>query len=414
MKRIFLILALVLISKGVFAEGYAVNLMGTKQNAMGHIGTGFSLGASDVFFNPGAIGLTNKKFQFEFGGSLVNSKANFHHSNGSDKETTDSPIGTPFYFYSTARINSKLTAGLGVYTPFGNSLKWGDDWSGKYLIQDISLRAIFIQPTLAYKFNDNVSFGAGFVYVDGNLDMNKGLPFPGASVNLKAKPKGYGYNLGLYVKGSEKFSFGITYRSEIVMDIDMEGDATFTGVPDAAKTLFPDTKFASELPLAASLNIGAAYKVIENLTLALDINYVFWDSYKSLDFDFKDNTKHPLNGAPMLADAVNAKEYENTMSFRFGAEYNVSDQLALRGGAYFDMTPIQDDLYSPETPGANKTGLSTGLTFKITEKIAVDASLLYLFGKSDDVSVPTSPTTTFGGDYDTQAWVPSFGLTITL
>lgn len=425
MRKLLFILLLIAASKTVSAEGYAVNLMGTKQNAMGHIGTGYSLGASDIFFNPGAVAFSENKYQFEFGGSLVSTKGTFTGNwTGANKEKTDSPIGTPFYFYGSAKISEKFAAGLGIYTPFGNSLKWKDNFTGHYLIKDISLRAIFIQPTVSYKINDIISIGAGFVYVDGNLDLNRdtkiyapaGHPLAGqdlgdANVNLKGSPKGYGYNLGIYLKPSERLSLGITYRSEIDMDIDKDGDATLSSDNEfMGQKILPnniESKFSSGLPLAASLNVGGAYKLTEKFTLAADVNYIFWDSYKSLDFTFE-------SPAMASSSSSNPKKYENTFSFRLGGDYKVSEKFTARAGLYYDMTPIQDKYYAPETPGANKTGISAGFTFSITEKVSVDGSLLYLSGKSDGVSYPIGSSATYGGDYTTQAWVPSLGVTIKL
>ena len=56
---------------------------------------------------------------------------------------SDNPVGTPFYFYGATKVTDQLAIGLSVTTPYGNSLSWEKDWDGRYLIQDISLRAIF-------------------------------------------------------------------------------------------------------------------------------------------------------------------------------------------------------------------------------------------------------------------------------
>ena len=45
-----------------FAGGFQVNLQGTKQTGMGHLGTSFHLGASSAFFNPAMMGLDPNKF----------------------------------------------------------------------------------------------------------------------------------------------------------------------------------------------------------------------------------------------------------------------------------------------------------------------------------------------------------------
>ena len=42
------------------AGGYQINIQGIKQNGMGYIGTGFTLDASSVFFNPGGMSLSRQ------------------------------------------------------------------------------------------------------------------------------------------------------------------------------------------------------------------------------------------------------------------------------------------------------------------------------------------------------------------
>ena len=213
-----------------FAGGFQVNLQGTKQTGMGHLGTSFHLGASSTYFNPAMMGLGDKKFSVEAGVNFISSSVHFQNGNTGITEETDNPIGTPFYLYATYKINDKLTAGLGVYTPFGSTVDYGEDWSGKYLIQDISLSAIFIQPTLSYNINDKLRVGAGFAIVRGAFEINRAAPVPignDAQVNLQGDAIAFGFNAGVHYDVNEKFSVGLTHRSKV--DVELEGgDAEFT------------------------------------------------------------------------------------------------------------------------------------------------------------------------------------------
>ena len=44
MKRLVIVVLASILSMTVFAEGYQVNLLSTKQTGMGHVGTGMKLG----------------------------------------------------------------------------------------------------------------------------------------------------------------------------------------------------------------------------------------------------------------------------------------------------------------------------------------------------------------------------------
>jgi len=406
MKKV--ILSIVFVSSfavALFAEGYKVNLQGQKQTGMGHIGTSLNLDASSIFYNPGSLSMTDKKYSILFGGSATFSHNAFQYQEPSTyKAESENPMGTPFYFYASGKINDKISAGLGVYTPFGNSCSWGDDWKGRYLIQDIKLAAYYFQPTVSYKINDKLGIGAGFIYAKGSVSLNKAIPLTDGSgegqVSLEGDASGWGYNLGIFYKATDKMNIGVSYQSNVTMK--MEGGDAIFDVPASLATNFPrENKFDAELPLVSSLNLGLSYNFSEKLLVGLDVNYLGWGVYDSLNFDFETNTS-------ALADSKNAREYKNTFTFRLGAQYKASEKLALRVGGYYDMTPTNEKYYTPETPGANKIGLSCGLSYQVTEGLAVDASFLYIRGLERKASYDPEG---FAGTYNAWAYIPGIGIT---
>ena len=383
------------------AGGYQVNLQGNKQTGMGHLGTSFYLGASSAYFNPAMMGLDSNKLSFEVGGSAIFGTVSYQNQETGISESTDNPVGTPFYFYGTYKINEKLSAGLGVYTPFGNSVKWGDDWSGKNLIQDISLQAIYIQPTLSYNISDKLSFGAGLTYVLGSFDINRAVPAPignNNSSNLQGDETGIGFNTGIYFKATEKLSLGLTYRSQV--DIELEnGDIDFTVDPALASS-FPDGKFAATLPLPATTTLGLAYRVSDKLLLSVEGSFVEWSAYKSLDFDFENNTAS-------LEDSKNPRNYDDAIILRVGGEYLVKEGFALRAGFYYDESPITDEYFNPETPNSDNLGFTAGFSYAITANLGIDASFLYIAGLERE---STYKPANFGGKYKGAVVIPGIGL----
>jgi len=382
-----------------FAGGFQVNLQGTKQTGMGHLGTSFHLGASSTYFNPAMMGLGDKKFSVEAGGSFISSSVQFQNGNTGVSERTDNPIGTPFYLYATYKINDKLTAGLGVYTPFGSTVVWGDDWSGKNLIQDISLTAIFIQPTLSYNISDKLRVGAGLAIVRGSFEINRAAPVPignDAQVNLQGDAISFGFNAGIHYDVNEKFSLGLTHRSKVDVEL-MGGDATFT-VDPALASRFPDSKFDATLPLPATTTLGLAYKISEKLLVSAEGSFVQWSGYESLDFDFEEE---------VIADSKNPRNYEDAMIFRVGAQYSYSEMFDFRVGFYYDQSPIQDEYFNPETPNSDNIGITAGLSGHIGERFGFDASILYIIGTERDSEYKPSG---FGGTYASRSVITGVGL----
>ena len=218
-------------------------------------------------------------------------------------------------------------------------------------------------------------------------------------VNLKGSTTAYGYNLGLFFRVSPKLTAGVNYRAEVLMKLE-GGDAIFT-VPPSMAGSFPDNNtFYAELPMPSNLTFGIGWKTTDKLLLALDIQSVGWSSYDELTFDFEQNTA-------ALQDSENPRNFENTMIYRIGAEYAALESLKIRAGIYYDETPIPSDYLTPETPGTNKTGISTGFSWDLNANLTVDASLLYIAGEErEDGYAPLN----FYGTYNTSAWIPGIGL----
>jgi long-chain fatty acid transport protein len=407
MKRTLIMSLMLAGSCYVFAEGYQVNLQSTRQVGMGHTGTGLNLGSSAMHFNPGALSLMKGNTDFQVGGSLIFSHNTFQKDAPSTyKATTDNPTSTPFYFYGATHITDKLVAGLSVTTPYGNSLVWGDNWDGRYLIQDISFKVISFQPTLSYKFSDKLSVGAGFVYATGDVELHKALPFADANgqegqVALEGSTHNYGYNVGVFFQPTEKLSIGLDYRSLITMKMDA-GNATFS-TPSALSNYFPDTKFSAELPLPANLVLGVGFQASEKLLVAVDLQYVFWSAYQSLDFDFEQNTSK-------LADSQNERHFENTLIYRIGAEYTLNTKFKGRLGFAYDSTPIPEGYLTPETPGANKLNFCAGFSYTVNEKLSFDASFEYIKALERNDGYDSA---NFYGTYNTNAFIPGFGVNYT-
>ena len=345
------------------------------------------------------MGLGDKKFSVEAGVNFISSSVHFQNGNTGITEETDNPIGTPFYLYATYKINDKLTAGLGVYTPFGSTVDYGEDWSGKYLIQDISLSAIFIQPTLSYNINDKLRVGAGFAIVRGAFEINRAAPVPignDAQVNLQGDAIAFGFNAGVHYDVNEKFSVGLTHRSKV--DVELEGgDAEFT-VDAALASRFPDSEFDATLPLPATTTLGLAFQVSEKLLVSVEGSFVEWSGYESLDFDFAEE---------VIADSKNPRNYEDAMIFRAGAQYSYSEMFDFRAGFYYDQSPIQDEYFNPETPNSDNIGMTLGLSGHIGERFGFDASLLYIIGLERDSEYQPSG---FGGTYASRSVIAGVGL----
>ena len=415
MRKLFSLSLLTLASVSMFAGGYRVSIQGQKQLAMGHTGVAVVNSAEVAFFNPAGMSFLDKKFNLSVGGNALMAKTRFQSSQFNQTAATDN-MGTPFSIYATYKISEWVSAGLAVYTPYGSSVAWDQDWAGAHLVNNIDLSAIFIQPTISFRVGDVFSIGGGPILVQGSVNFNRNLtPNPllsnngsGTDVTLDAKGiTASGYNVGMMFKISKKVTLGMDYRSEIIMEA-RGGSADFEDVPAIAAGSFTDTYFSADLPLPAEFTTGISYKASDKWLFAFDYNYTKWSVYKSLDVDFDS----------ALPTSVNPRNYKDVSAYRFGAQYKASDKFTVRGGYYIDESPVQKGYFAPETPRNDSTGYTGGFTYQVNSKLGIDMSFLYLhfdevnnsYDYFDDPTTNTG-TTSFGGTYKSSVFSPGIGIT---
>jgi long-chain fatty acid transport protein len=401
-KLLFLIINFQFLILNSYAGGFQINLQGQRQIGMGHTGTGYVTNAATIFFNPGGMGWLDTMVNLSAGVSFIIPRTEYlEEYPGTYTAAMVHNIGTPFEFYYSAALNKNIYAGVGIYTPFGSRAQWEDDWKGQFIIREINLKTIFIQPTLSWKINEHVGVGAGFVIATGNFSLRKGIPVQNLAAeygegNLKGNATGTGANAGIYFS-SGKLSAGINYRSSVTAKVD-KGDAVFT-VPGYLEQYFPETKFSASIHLPSVFSLGLAYKLSSKISLAADINLVGWNSYDSLKIDFGTNTEK-------LEDISSARNYENVFIYRLGAEYFMNDKITLRAGAYYDISPVPDGYLTPETPDSDRIGATAGCSFNLKNHLHIDVSLLY---NQTQKRTDTNLETGFSGTYQTKSVIPGIG-----
>ena len=417
MKKVLLLAVFLLAAAVTYAGGYRVALQGQKSLAMGHTGVAVVNSSELVFFNPAGLVYLENKLNISAGVSGVFSNVAYQNESTGASATTDSPTGTPLYFYASYKATDWLALGVGVYTPYGSSVSYEDDWAGSHLVNNIDLKAIYIQPTLAIKVNDIISFGGGPIFVTGSVNFNRNLSrtlstLEGERSEVTLDATGInatGWVASTMFTPAKGFRIGASYRSKIIMEAE-GGTATFENVPNSPLTPFPnETEFSADLPLPAELTVGLSYEFCDKWLFAFDFNRTFWGVYESLDIDFLDEN---------VPDSFNARDYKNASIYRFGLQYAATDMFTLRAGYYFDESPVQAGRFAPETPRNDSNGYTAGLTFNVGKRFEVDASFLYLHFKEVDASydayTENGTEVPFSGKYKSNAFVPGLGVTYKL
>lgn len=416
MRNFFFLAAFLLSTAVTYAGGYRVSLQGQRSLAMGHTGVAVVNSAELGFFNPSGLVYLENRLNVSAGVSAVFSDVVWQNEEFGELARTDSPVGTPFYLYASYKIKDWLALGLSVYTPYGSAVAWEDDWAGSHLVNNIDLQAIYFQPVASVKLSEYLSIGGGPIFVTGGVNFNRNLnrtlsDIEGNRSNVTVDAQGataWGWSASAMFSASEKFRVGFNYRSEIILQAE-GGEATFSNIPDSPLTPFENTTFNSALPLPAELAVGFSYQFHDRFLFAFDYNQTFWSVYDSLDLDFVN---------PAIPDSQNARNYKDSSVYRFGIQYEASALFTLRGGYYFDESPVQPGYFAPETPRNDSSNFTGGLSINVNDNFAIDASFLYSRFEEVDASydyyLENGQPVPFGGTYKSSAFVPGLGVTYKL
>ena len=412
MKGLISLSLMTLLASNAFAGGYRISMQGQRQLGMGHTGVGvFGQNAESIFFNSASGTFLKDRWSFSGGVTRLSSDVKFQNLTYNwTNETTN--VGTPLYFYGNYKISDRVAIGLAVYTPYGSAVEWDQDWEGSHLVNNIDLKSFYFQPTASVKLTDDVSIGAGLIFVNGGVKFNRNLTRSLADeqgnrsdVTIEANNvQAWGYTFGLAAKLDEYVNFGVNYRSQIDMKAE-GGDATFHDLPGFAQGTYVDGKFNATMPLPAELGVGFSYQITPKWLAAVDWNYTFWNAYESLTIEF-DN--------PAIGTSVNLRNYKNSSTFRAGLQYKASEKFTGRIGGYFDESPVQDGYFAPETPRNDSFAGTLGFTYNITPKFAVDFSATALHFKEINASYDhfyeDGNPVSLGGTYRSSAYSLGLGL----
>jgi len=401
MKKILLSFLLVVPILG-YSQSFQVNLQGQKQIGMAGAGTGVAIDEASIFFNPGAVSFL-KQNGIQVGVNPIFMRSAFRENGSNITEYNEHKVATPFQGYAVfGSPADRLRFGIGVYTPFGGAMHWQQNWTGKYTVTSLDLRAIYFQPTLSYKITDHIGIGAGLVYSQGHVDLQRAVPLTlsngeSATAKLEGDSHDFGWNAGIYLETEVGITIGITHRSEINATI-KNGDATFN-VPDALNGTFP-TKFSATLPLPGTSTLGLGFHPSDKTLIDFDVNWVQWSKYKNLAFNYNNNAAIPNTSSP--------RNYHDAATLRLGIQNQTTAKLALRAGVGYAFTPVSEGYVTPEVPDADRILLSAGIGYKPTKNFNIDVSFLYEdVRKRNETNIESG----LSGEFKTVAYIPGISLT---
>ena len=378
-----------------FGAGY-----GVRTQSASHMGTAFSadgVGTGDVsaiFSNPAALG-TLVGQQHTAGVALIQSDVKF-----SEGEATNGPLGRDFsnppasttadditsqsvipFVYGGYEIDESLKFGWSFTVPWATKTSYDDNWIGRYHGVETDLRAYNFSPIMSYQLNPKVTIAGGLQaqYVEGKLssatDVGLLVRQPGGQdgmATFEADGFGYGGLLGVLARFDE-WDIGFSYRSSVKHKL--KGDAIIENTQDVALALntTPIANYDGETTITTPdvYTAGVAFRPTESVKVYTNATLTQWSVFEELDLKYD------------AGRSLTEQNWKDSLYLAVGTEYQVNDQMVVRGGLALEEGSVEDQDRTPRTPDSDRRIAAVGSGYRFANGLTVDASYSHIqFAKS--------------------------------
>ncbi len=427
--------ALMLVASGtVWASGLAIPEQGAAALSMSAAMTARNEDLSAIFYNPAGIDYVEGVEVYAGLTPIVpiHEYSPFREDIGTfDSEKANTNVYLPPQLYAAWRARENWVLGIGIFTPYGLGTDWDEDWTGRYTSTYGEIQMIFVNPTVAYKVNDQLSIGVGASYISSSATIEKmidtgtslanaGLPVTGRSTTYDSKfglegdGSAWGFNAGVLYRPFSHVQLGVSYRSAFEMEYD--GDAKFRHASvlkdivlpaamggnayNVALASMPATQSGTAtLKMPWTLNVGFKVDATEKLDFSAEFDYIAWSTYEELVVDFDKDL--PVD------KQIQDKDWDDSVVVRGGTSYDLNEKTVLRFGLMYDWNPVPDETIDPQLPDANRIGVSLGAGYTLG-KVRLDAGYMLLSFKRREKDNGAGFSTDVTGDgeidrFDTEA-----------
>jgi long-chain fatty acid transport protein len=141
-----------------------------------------------------------------------------------------------------------------------------------------------------------------------------------------------------------------------------------------------DIKMPDSASVALQQNLGS------NWILLADATWTGWSKIKDL-------TIMRANGTVLSSTPENFKD---TYRYGVGITYRHSDAWSFKAGAAIDQTPVNDTDRTPRLPDQDRTWLSLGVKYGVSNDTTVDVGYAHLMVKDASINQNAGNTTANG------------------
>ena len=432
LSRKIICVALAAVAPSAWASGFALQNQNGSGN--GNAFAGAAAAAEDagtIFFNPAGMTLLGEGSNVSLAGTIIDRSIKFTDTGSSANTTALGQIApivatgnggdgggaslVPAGYWAYALTN-QLWVGLGISPTFGNKTEYNFDFVGRNAGYFADMQQININPSLAFKVNEQLSLGMGINIAHNMTHFKQGYPITAAPnvnacaplptcaalnsadnyVDIEGDAWGYGYNFGVMYSVTPATRLALTYRSTIKFELEGKYDVA---TPVAGGAVFGDQDINAVLKTPDSASLALSQRLGDQLELLADVTWTGWSVVDSIVLH---------NQSTNATVATLSYNFKDTWRYGIGANYKLNDQWKLRAGLAYDETPVKSDADRTMTlPDSDRTWLSFGARYTLSKASSIDMGYTHLFFKEakTERAVTTSLGTvqTIRGNFETSA-----------
>lgn len=298
--------------------------------------------------------------------------------------------GMAAYGVYSATPDFKL--GLTVGSNFGLSARYQSNWSGRYYSQQTELMTLGAFPVAAYRINKWLSIGGGAQIIYGRLNEKTGindvLDGGDASIDLGADDVGYGGMAGVLIEPAEGTRFGVTYTSQLKLDLKDNPKTNNLG-PLLEASLGLSGLAGSQADLGLTIPnqvmISGYHALTETLAVVGNVVWQQWSQFGKPTVEITSTTTR---------QATADLDYDDTWGFAIGTRYKFAPDWLWMVGVAYDSSPQSKSNRVPALPMDQQIRVGTGVQYALNERMTLGAAYEYLnLGEADiDRSRPLAGT----------------------
>jgi len=306
-----------------------------------------------------------------------------------ENESELRPVPQVYYVWSP---EGRFAVGLGLYAPYGLSLKWPDDAPFRTLAREGELLYLTINPVVAWRIHPRLSVAAGPTLNVSEAEFRQGVL---SAIDLfKVKGDGFaaGFNAGLLWQPHERVAVGVQYRFPTT--VDYRGEAHYTPAPG---TTLSSGNATAEIRFPQYVVAGVSFRPTPKWNFEFDVDWTDWDNVNDV----------PIRNTP-LGDLALAFHWRSSFMYEFGATRELGRGYFLSAGYFFSENSIPDLTFTPLVPDADLHLGSVGFGHRGTRW---SWTLAYHFALGHRTVSGGDPRASSDYDIFNQAWTASVRFT---